>query len=151
MRIHIQNPPGEDAFAVTPEDWRRAAATAQETGDMVSFAADHPAFVAGMADAEALVAVPASIAGQFPVHAPALRVIFCLAAGLDRLAPFDWLPDGVALLNNRGAHGAKAGEFAVMALLMLHNFLPAFATAQRAELWQPRHASTMHRRSLAGP
>ncbi len=40
------------------------------------------------------------------------------AAGVEHLAPFDWLPPGVTLTNNRGVHAQKAGEYGLMALLM---------------------------------
>jgi len=52
------------------------------------------------------------------------------------LAPFDWLPPGVMLLNNAGAHAVKAGEFAIMSLLMLANRVPEMVTHQRAGRWQ---------------
>ena len=42
-------------------------------------------------------------------------------------------PPDVLLLNNRGTHAAKAGEFALMALLMLAAQIPRIASAQREE------------------
>ena len=38
-----------------------------------------------------------------------------------------WLPAGAVLLNNSGVHGQKAGEYALMATLMLATHMPAFA------------------------
>ena len=73
---------------------------------------------------------------MFPCRAPRLQLIFVTNAGLDRLAPFDWLPRGVALLNNRGTHAEKAGEFGIMAVLMLANRVPEMVTHQRAGRWQ---------------
>jgi len=40
-------------------------------------------------------------------------------------------------VNNRGAHGAKAGEFGIMALIMLNIGMPALIAAQRAQAWRP--------------
>jgi phosphoglycerate dehydrogenase-like enzyme len=47
----------------------------------------------------------------------------------------DWVPEGVTVVNNKGAHAAKAGEFALMAVLMLHNKMPAIAANQRRAAW----------------
>ena len=65
-----------------------------------------------MRDAEALVCDAGVIKALFPCPAPHLKLIFLTNAGLDRLAPFTWLPPGVVLMNNRGTHAAKSGEFA---------------------------------------
>jgi phosphoglycerate dehydrogenase-like enzyme len=56
------------------------------------------------------------------------------------------IPPGVMLLNNRGTHSDKAGEYAAMAILMLVNHMPLFATRQRQQVWQ-RHLSTLARSS----
>jgi len=48
----------------------------------------------------------------------------------------DWLPQGVMLTNNKGAHADKAGEYALMAVLMLHNRMPAILGNQRSATWQ---------------
>ena len=50
-------------------------------------------------------------------------------------APFDWLPPGVTLMNNRGTHAVKSGEFGIMAVLMLANRVPEMVTHQRAGRW----------------
>ena len=93
-------------------------------------------FAAGIAEAEALITEIGVVAAKFPCAAPRLKLLFITNAGLDRLAPFDWLPPGVALLNNAGVHAAKAGEFALMSLLMLANRVPEMVTHQRAGRWQ---------------
>jgi len=131
MRIHIQNSPGDGDFAVTETQWQDALSRAGQGPFDVSFANDQAGLEAGLADAVALVVPVSQIKGRFPIPAPSLKMIFCLSAGLDGLAPFDWLPPGVALLNNRGAHGAKAGEYGIMALLMLAARMPEFFRAQR--------------------
>jgi phosphoglycerate dehydrogenase-like enzyme len=64
-----------------------------------------------------------------------LKLLFVTNAGLDRLAPFDWLPPGVILMNNRGTHAVKSGEFGIMAVLMLANQVPEMVTHQRAGHW----------------
>lgn len=149
MRIHVQNPADETIFPITPEQWAAAVARAPDMADLqVSFAKDDAGFTAAMAEAEAIVTWTREVHGRFgqgqlPAAAPKLKMIFCTSAGLDRLAPFAWLPEQIALLNNRGTHAAKAGEFGIMALLMLANHIPYFAERQREAQWAPRFASVL--------
>jgi phosphoglycerate dehydrogenase-like enzyme len=154
MRLHIQNPPGEKLFPVTRAQWD--AALARNPGLPafdVSFADDDAGFAAAIGQAEVVLTWTKEVRARFmggglPAMAPRLRMIACTSAGLDRLSPFDWLPDGVALINNRGTHAAKAGEFGLMALLMLATHMPHFADAQRRAQWSPRFGSVLAGRTL---
>jgi len=150
MRIHVQNQPGPGNFPITGDQWAAACARAPDVsaGHEVTFGETPEAFAQAMRDTEALVAQSGAVKALFPASAPRLRMIFCTSAGLDRLAPFDWLPDGVALLNNRGTHGAKAGEYGIMALLMLAAGMPGFAAAQRDGRWAPWHGSVLAGRTV---
>jgi glyoxylate/hydroxypyruvate reductase A len=152
MRIHIQNPPpsgGPDPFVLTETQVHEAAARAGYGEALaLSFGHDAAGFVAGIADAEMLVTSTGQLIGRFPAEAPKLRLIFCTSAGVDRLMPFDWLPPGVALLNNRGVHSAKVGEYTLMALLMLAARVPAYATQQRQGVWQPYFTPILRGRRL---
>lgn len=138
MRIHVQNSSGDPLYRISPEVWQAAATRAGEIGEghKVSFADDRAAFTAAMAEAEALVGDKDAIRALMPCPAPRLRILFITSAGLDNLAPFDWLPPGAMLLNNRGTHHAKAGEFGIMALLMLAGRIPQTITNQRAGRWE---------------
>jgi phosphoglycerate dehydrogenase-like enzyme len=62
--------------------------------------------------------------------------------------PFDWLPEGVMLWTNRGIHAGKAGEFGIMAVLMLASRVPEFFTNQRAGQWQKLYGSVVAGRRL---
>jgi phosphoglycerate dehydrogenase-like enzyme len=137
MRIHIQTPPPDDQFVITPRQWEDAAARRPDVGQghALSFADSDAGFAEGIADAELLVGTPGTLKGRSLSGAAKLKMVFVMAAGMDKLMPFDWLPPGVALLNNRGAHGPKMREFALMALAMLNNRMPAYATQQRREEW----------------
>ena len=46
-----------------------------------------------------------------------------------------WLPDDITLTNNTGAHGAKAEESCLMALLMLQSRMPELILNQRNRVW----------------
>ena len=121
MRIHIQNPADDPLLEFSRPMWEDAAARASDIGrgHTVSLGATAADFAAAMRDAEALVCDVSVVRAQFPCEAPQLKLLFLTNAGLDGLTPFDWLPPGVALLNNRGTHAVKSGEFAIMAVLML--------------------------------
>ena len=142
MQIHIQNEPGDTVFEITPTMWGAACDRAGEPVHSVTFGTSSADFIAGLSQAEAVVSVQSGLrrllegARTLP-PAPRLKILSLTSAGLDKLAPFDWLPPGLVLLNNRGAHGAKVAEFARMALLMLGHRLPRYITQQRQQVWQP--------------
>jgi phosphoglycerate dehydrogenase-like enzyme len=136
MRIHLQNPVDDPLFDFSRAVWDAAVSRAPDTGDhivTIGRAADD--FAAAMTEAQALICDVSVINTQFPCLAPRLKLLFVTNAGLDRLAPFDWLPPGVILMNNRGTHAVKSGEFGIMAVLMLANRVPEMVTHQRAGRW----------------
>lgn len=137
MRIHIQNPADDPLFEFSRAMWDAAVARATDIGQghSVSISATDADFAAAMLDAEALVCDVSVVRALFPCTAPHLKLLLITNAGLDGLAPFDWLPPGVALLNNRGTHAVKSGEFGIMAVLMLANRVPEMVTHQRAGCW----------------
>ena len=138
MRIHMQNPVNDPLFNFSQEMWDAAAARSPKAGagHVVTTGNSSADFAEAMADAEALICDVSVVRALFPCRAPRLRFLFVTTAGLDRLAPFDWLPPGVTLMNNRGTHAAKAGEFGIMSILMLANKVPQMVTHQRAGHWK---------------
>lgn len=143
MRIHVQTHAGDGEFSLVPAQWEQAAARAGEPAHTLSFGASPEDWLAARADAELLVGSPGAVKKILPLAAPNLRAVFTLAAGVDALAPFGWLPPGVLLINNRGIHAPKAGEYVGMALLMLASRLPGMLTAQRAAEWRPLHVAPL--------
>ena len=150
MRIHLQNPDHDPLFDFSLAMWGAAAARAPDIGmgHDVSLGVTPADFIAGMVDAEALVTDASVVKALFPCPAPKLKMIFLTNAGLDRLAPFDWLPPGVALMNNRGTHAAKSGEFALMSILMLAARIPAMVTHQRQGIWRKMWGSVLAGRNI---
>ncbi|MFC3125908.1 D-2-hydroxyacid dehydrogenase [Pseudoroseomonas globiformis] len=154
MLIHIQNPPGETLFPITPEQWQAACQRHPDVQDLEArFSNDPEALLPALADAEILVTwtkiLHEHLVSQDLTNlAPKLRMVFCTSAGIDRLLPLTWLPPQTSLLNNRGTHAAKAGEFGIMALLMLANHMPHFADQQREGIWKPRFARTLAGRNV---
>jgi len=150
MRIHLQNPDSDPLFDFSRKMWEAAVARSPDigTGQDVSIGVTPADFVAALREAEALVCDASVIKALFPCPAPHLKLIFLTNAGLDKLAPFGWLPPGVALLNNRGTHLGKSGEFAIMSILMLANRVPAMVTNQREGTWRKLWGSVLDGRHL---
>ena len=151
MRIHLQSTDTPANFPLDANTW---AAACERTPDVsaghdVSFGTGEAAFRAALPDMEILIAQTAALVPLLPMDAPKLKMVFITSAGLEKLAPFDWLPDGVPVLNNSGTHAVKAGEYAIMSILMLASRIPALATAQRAGEWKPTHGSILHGRHVA--
>ncbi len=59
------------------------------------------------------------------------------------------MPKGVSLINNSGVHAQKAGEFALMAILMLNNAMPTVMRNQREKLWDELFSSSVAWKTLA--
>jgi phosphoglycerate dehydrogenase-like enzyme len=159
MRIHLQNPVNNPAFDFSLSMWDAAVARAPDIGrgHDVSLGATQADLTAAMREAEALVTDAGVIKALFPegistCDAPRLKLIFLTNAGLDQLAPFDWLPPHAVLMNNRGTHAVKAGEFAIMSILMLANRVPAMTTNQRGGHWRKLWGSALagHRVTIIG-
>ena len=137
MRVHLQNPNDDPLFNFSRAMWDGAVARAGNVGSGHDVTIGHTSddFAAAMQMAEALVCDVSVIRSRFPCQAPKLKLLFVTNAGLDRIAPFDWLPPGVILMNNRGTHTVKSGEFGIMAVLMLASRVPEMVTHQRAGAW----------------
>jgi glyoxylate/hydroxypyruvate reductase A len=155
MRIHLQNPADDPLFRFSREMWEEAVARAPDVGagHRVSIGNTEQEFAAGMAEAEALISDVDTIKASFPEYAipgyaPSLKLISATSAGLNLLAPFDWLPPGVTLLNNSGTHAEKAGEFALMSVLMLVNRIPEFVADQRQGRWRKLWGSVLRGRRV---
>jgi phosphoglycerate dehydrogenase-like enzyme len=80
--------------------------------------------------------------------APNLKLLQILGAGVDYLLPLDWLPPGVRMLTNSGAHVPKAAQSGLMALLMLNARLPELAWSQRRKKWNRVFTTTLEGKTL---
>jgi phosphoglycerate dehydrogenase-like enzyme len=85
---------------------------------------------------------------DLPKLAPKLRWLHLTGAGINHLLPLDWKPDRLTITNNRGVHAPKAGEFALMAVLMLNSRMPALMTHQRARRWEPEFTPVIAGKTL---
>lgn len=146
MRVHIQNHQNDGNPRATIEQWHEAVARAGERGRglEISIGQSEADFAVAIGEVNALITSSRVVQNLLPAaDAAKLELIFLTHAGVDSLTKGDFIPPGVTLLNNSGAHGAKAAEFALMAVLMLANHMPLFADQQREELWKRKLASAL--------
>ena len=160
MKVHVKNnrwqpgsfpntPEGEAVFTISRE---RIDAALTEFPDFVSKVDyfidwDTDNFTSSMADSDILLTWDLPTENLSSV-APRLRWIHCIGAGVEHLLPMTWLPEQVTLTNNKGVHGAKAGEFGLMAVLMLHTHIPAVAFNQRNAVYDSLYSSPIAGKTL---
>lgn len=159
-RVHVKNnrwadgsfpntPEGEDVFTITRDRFDAALAgfpdMAGKLDPFIDWDTDN--FATSMKDADVLLTWNLPTQGLAEA-APKLKWIHCIGAGVEHMLPLDWLPNGVTLTNNKGVHAAKAGEFGLMSILMLHSHLPAIVTNQRAKVYDSLYASPIAGKTL---
>ena len=153
IKVHIKNnrwapgsfpntPEGEDVFTITRDRFDKSISGFPNLNDDLDVFVDWDTdnFDSSMADTDVL------LTWNLPTHnlakiAPKLKWIHCIGAGVEHMLPMDWLPESVVLTNNKGVHSAKAGEYGLMAILMLHSHIPAVVTNQRNKLYDSLYAS----------
>lgn len=154
IRLHIHDPEDGGEMNVTPEMWQAACARNPEAaaGIDMTLGTDDAALVSALASADSVMTWTGQayklIVGPRAAIGPRMKLIQLTSAGLDRLAPFDWVPKGVHVCNNSGVHGEKAGQWGIMAVLMLANAMPFHATEHRHERWTKRFSRTVAGRTL---
>lgn len=153
LRVHVKNnhaspdtfpntPEGEAVFTITRERFDAVARdypdVAQHLDVFIDWDTDH--FQESMKTADVLVTWDLPTANLGSV-APNLKWIHIIGAGVEHLCPMNWLPSKVTLVNNKGAHAAKGGEFGVMAIMMLHNRVPALIERQKTHHWESLYST----------
>ena len=63
--------------------------------------------------------------------APKLKWIHIVSSGVEHLLPLDWMFDNLILTNSSGVHAVKAGEYGLMAILMLQNHMTKIVSNQK--------------------
>ena len=133
VHLHIENSRAlGEVFEVTEERLREALLRHSDVAAEidVSIGYDGESLEREIGRAQALFAWDFS-RHSLAERAPNLRWIHVHGAGISHLTPLDWLPQRTVLTNSRGVHGQRATEYALMAILMLHNRLPEMVTNQR--------------------
>jgi phosphoglycerate dehydrogenase-like enzyme len=142
LKIHIKNnrwkkgsfpntPEGEKIFSISNKNLENQLIKFPELKDKIEFFIDwdEDNFTSSMKDSSILLTwdLPKDNLNQVASN---LKWIHCIGAGVEHLYPFNWLPDHVVLTNNKGVHSKKAGEFGLMAILILHNHFQKIITNQ---------------------
>ena len=148
LRVHVKNnhaspdtfPPtkeGEVVFTITEARFQAACDKYPDVAKQIEVIIDWDLdrYSESMASADVLVTwdLPTDTLGRV---APNLQWIHIIGAGVEHLCPMTWLPDGITVVNNRGTHAAKGGEFGLMSILMLHSRLPAIINNQETATWR---------------
>jgi len=136
-RLYIENGRGRpDIYQISQARWDAAAQRHPREAASIeaTIVFDDERNDAALAAAD--IAIGSKIDPQrIKAHAGRLRWVHSTSAGVESMAPFDWLPAGATLTNSRGIHAPKAGEFGLLALLMLNDNMPTHADNQRAHRW----------------
>ena len=148
LRVHVKNnhaspdtfPPtkeGEAVFTITEARFQAACDRYPDVAKQIEVCIDWDLdrFSESMESADVLVTWDLPTDNLARV-APKLQWIHIIGAGVEHLCPMTWLPDGITVVNNRGTHAAKGGEFGLMSILMLHSRLPAIINNQETSTWR---------------
>jgi len=143
IKIHIRNnhwkegflpcdQEGEKHSTITKEEFEKSLSKYLEIKDKIEYLVDwdEDNYFSSMKDTDIL------LGWQFPTKnikeiAPNLKWIHVSSAGVNHLAPFDWMGDDLVLTNSSGIHAKKAGEFGLMSILMLQNQMTRIITNQK--------------------
>jgi glyoxylate/hydroxypyruvate reductase A len=148
MHVHIHNELDNVDQPMNQAEWDATGIA----GHRVTIGSTPEEFLAQAKTVEALIAPTRGLKKLDLFATPKLRLLQLTSAGVDSLQPFDHIPPGVLIMNNRGTHSDKAGEYALMAILMLVNAMPRLATAQRDQHWhhELRGVAKNHRLTVVG-
>ena len=143
IKIHVKNNhwapgsfptdvEGEKNFTITKEHLNEALKDFPEIKDKLEIFVDwdEDNFEKSMSNSDIL------LAWNFPTNnlkkiSPNLKWIHVVSAGVEHLLPLDWMFDDLILTNSSGAHAKKAGEYGLMAILMLQNHMTRIVTNQK--------------------
>lgn len=140
MHVHIQNRPNDHFVPLTPQLVRQATA---DSPHRFTVSDDDEGFTTAAETMEILVTTSDQVLKRFPCPAPRLCAVFLKHAGVDELVGRFPLTEHVMLLNNSGAHGKKAGEYVLMAALMLRAGMPGLVHQQSKAIWKPYFSGTL--------
>jgi phosphoglycerate dehydrogenase-like enzyme len=150
FRVHIENETRlMPVFTVYREQYQRALERHADIAPLIrtTWSIDGETFRRDIADADALIGY------RFPrenlaERAPKLRFVQVLGAGVDFMLPLDWVPPGLTLTTNCGAHVPKASQSGLMAILMANAQIPKLVTAQRRREWNRIFTTTVSGKTL---
>ena len=149
--VHVENSRSmQPVFIVHPDQYEAALKRHPDVARLVKTTMGYDAenYDEAMKEADALISY------RFPrdnlaQRAPHLKWIQVLGAGVDYMLPLDWVPPGLKLTTNFGAHVPKASQSALMAILMINSRIPTLVTGQRRHEWNRIFTTTVEGKTLA--
>lgn len=150
FHVHVENARSlMPVFIVRPDQYEKALARNPDVAARIhtTWGTDLENYAEHARSADAIITYrfPKATLAQ---DAPKLKLLQILGAGVDYLLPLDWVPPGVTMLTNSGAHVPKAAQSALMALLMLNARLPLLVTSQKRHEWNRVFTSTLAGKTL---
>jgi phosphoglycerate dehydrogenase-like enzyme len=150
MHVHIENARSMmPVFQVRPDQYESALQRHPDVARRIrtTWGWDQDIWKKEARTAEAIITY------RFPketlaADAPNLKLLQILGAGVDYLLPLDWLPPGVTVLTNSGAHVPKAAQSGLMTLLMLNARLPELTWSHRQKKWNRIFTTTLEGKTL---
>lgn len=150
LHVHVENARSlMPVFIVRPDQYEKALQRHPDVAARIrtTWGYDQDIYAQEIRTADAMITY------RFPHQrlrddAPNLKFLQILGAGVDYLLPLDWVPPGVTVLTNSGAHVPKAAQSALMALLMLNARMPELAWSQRRREWNRIFTSTLEGKTL---
>jgi len=160
IQIHIKNnhgspetfPPtkeGEKVFTITEKHIQTACKRHPNVADQIGVVIDWDLdnFFQSMKTSDVLVTWDLPTESLSTV-APRLKFIHIIGAGVEHLCPMDWVPEGVTVVNNRGVHAEKGGEFGLMSVLMLNNRMASVIENQKYTHWESLYSNPLAGKTL---
>ena len=145
LHVHVENARSlMPVFQVREDQYREALARHPDVARRIrtTFGWDQESWKQHAKTAHAIITYrfPKDAVGA---DAPNLELLQILGAGVDYLLPLDWVPQGVKVLTNSGAHVPKAAQSGLMLLLMLNARMPELAWSHRAKRWNRVFTDTL--------
>jgi phosphoglycerate dehydrogenase-like enzyme len=150
FHVHVENASSlMPVFIVHQEQYQQALARHPDVAARIrtTWGRDQDIYAQAAPTADAMITYrfPHKTLGQ---DAPRLKLLQVLGAGVDYLLPLDWVPQGLTVLTNSGAHVPKAAQSALMVLMMLNARLPELNTSQRQRKWNRIFTSTLEGKTV---
>lgn len=150
FHIHIENASTlMPVFIVRPDQYEKVLARFPDVAEKIhtTWGIDQNNYATNISTADAMITY------RFPketlaVDAKSLKLLQILGAGVDYLLPLNWVPPGVTVLTNSGAHVPKAAQSGIMALLMLNAHMPQLNWDQRNKKWNRVFTNTISMKTV---
>lgn len=150
FHVHVENATSlMPVFQVRKDQYEEALARHSDVAKAIrtTWGSDQVNWIENARTADAMITY------RFPKErlaqdAPRLKLLQILGAGVDYLLPLDWVPPGVTMLTNSGAHVPKAAQSGIMALMMLNARMPELAWSHRARKWNRVFTTTLEGKTV---